>query len=189
VDHNLGETAMQRTIVQPPVLDGAALAELKHWLGISRPNEDAILTGLLDASLTICEAFTGKTPLRQTVEETIPLIGGWQEITARPVHDLTSAALIAADGSRQVLALEDTLEWRIAGSACIKLLRPLEGRGLALQVVVGIASDWAGLPAPLRHGIIRLAAHHFRDREGKPAAVPPASVTALWRPWRDVRLG
>lgn len=181
---------MQRTIVQPPVLDGAALAELKHWLGISRPNEDAILAGLLDASLTICEAFTGKTPLRQTVEEIVPLTGEWHELVSRPVHELTGATLIGADGSRQAIgALADTLEWRIAGNACVRLLRPLEGRGLALQLVVGIAADWTGLPAPLRHGIIRLAAHHFRDREGKPPAVPPASVTALWRPWRDVRLG
>lgn len=181
---------MQRTIVQPPVLDGAALAELKHWLGISRPNDDATLTGLLEASLTICEAFTGRSPLRQTVEEIVPLQGGWQELISRPVHDLDAAVLIAVDGTRQDIGpLADALEWRIGGSACVQLLRPFEGRGVALQLVVGIASDWAGLPAPLRHGIIRLAAHYFRDREGKPAAVPPASVTALWRPWRDVRLG
>jgi uncharacterized phiE125 gp8 family phage protein len=184
----MGETAMQRIIVQPPVPGEAALTELKHWLGISRPNEDTTLTGLLDASLTLCEAFTGKAPLRQTVEEIVPLTGGWQELVSRPVHDLTAATLIAADGSRTAQTLAEMLEWRIAGSACVRLLRPLEGRGLALQLVVGIAADWASLPAPLRHGIIRLAAHHFRERDGKPSAVPPASVTALWRPWRDVRL-
>jgi uncharacterized phiE125 gp8 family phage protein len=181
---------MHRTIVQPPVLGGAALAELKHWLGISRPNDDAALTGLLEASLTICEAFTGKAPLRQTVEEIVPLISGWQELVSRPVHNITAAAVIAADGTREVLALPSAaLEWRIAGNACVQLLRPFEGRGLALQLVVGIAQDWATLPAPLRHGIIRLAAHHFRDREGKSGAIPPASVTALWRPWRELRLG
>ena len=43
---------MQRTIVQPPVAGAPALAELKHWLGISRPNDDDALTALLDASLT-----------------------------------------------------------------------------------------------------------------------------------------
>jgi len=180
---------MQRTIVQPPVPGDAALAELKHWLGISRTNDDETLAGLLQTSLTICEAFTGKTPLQQTVEEVIALAGDWQELVSRPVSQLTSAALIKADGSRQTIAvLSDALEWRIAGNACVRLLRPYEGRGMALTLVVGIAGDWAGLPAPLRHGIIRLAAHHFRDREGKSLAVPPASVTALWRPWREVRL-
>lgn len=181
---------MQRTIVQPPVPGDAALAELKHWLGISRPNDDELLRGLLDGSLTICEAFTGKAPLRQMVEEIIPLTSFWHELTSRPVHEVIGAALIAEDGTRADFGpLADTLEWRIGSSACVRLLRPLEGRGLAVQVMVGIAADWSGLPAPLRHGIIRLAAHHFRDRDGKPAAVPPASVTALWRPWREVRLG
>jgi uncharacterized phiE125 gp8 family phage protein len=194
VNHILGDTAMQRTIVQPPMPGDAALAELKHWLGISRPNEDETLAQLLDASFTICEGFTGKTPLRQTVEEIIPLAGGWQELVSRPVREVTGAALIAADGTREVIAaLTDALEWRISGSACVQLLRPFEGQGLALQLVVGIAEDWSGLPAPLRHGIIRLAAHHFRHRDGtgetSASGVPPASVTALWRPWRDVRFG
>lgn len=181
---------MQRTIVQPPVPGDAALAELKHWLGITRPNEDGPLGQLLANSLAICEAFTGKTPLRQTVEETLPLVSGWQELVSRPVQTMTAAAVIAQDGTRTTLALNgDAIEWRIGTSACIRLLRPFEGRALAVQMVVGIAADWDALPAPLRHGIVRLAAFHFRDREGKPAAVPPASVTALWRPWREVRLG
>lgn len=183
---------MQRTIVQPPVPGEAALAELKHWLGISRPIEDETLAQLLATSLTICEAFTGKTPLSQTVEEVIPLAGGWQELTSRPVREVTGAQLIKADGTREVIAaLPDALEWRISGSACIQLRRPFEGQGMALQLVVGIAEDWSALPAPLRHGIIRLAAHHFRHRDGpgEASAVPPASVTALWRPWRDVRFG
>ena len=180
---------MQRIIVQPPVPGDSALAELKHWLGISRPNEDETLAGMLLTSLSVCEAFTGKTPLRQTVEETVPLVAGWQELVSRPVSELTSAALITEDGGRQTIAaLTDVLEWRIAGSACVQLLRPLAGRGLVLLLVVGIANDWVNLPPPLRHGVIRLAAHHFRSRDDKAAAIPPATVTALWRPWREVRL-
>lgn len=181
---------MQRTIVQPPVLGGAALAELKHWLGISRPDEDSALTRLLETSLTICEAFTGQAPLRQTVEEIMPICSGWHELVSRPVHQLISAAFIADDASRHPLPEPDyVIEFRAAGSACARLLRPLEGRGVALQLDVGIAEEWSALPPPLGQGIIRLAAHHYRDRDQKGSAVPPASVTALWRPWRGVRLG
>ncbi|MDZ4138576.1 MAG: hypothetical protein U1D66_06815 [Erythrobacter sp.] len=182
---------MERTILQPAALDGAALAELKHWLGISRPNDDAALIGLIDASLAICEAFTGKMPLAQTVEEIIAPHAGWQELASRPVREITGAAWIAADGTREALPLPtDALEWRIAVSACVQLLRPFEGRGIALQLVVGIADDWDSLPASLRHGVIRLAAHLYRerDRDGKAGAAVPASVTALWRPWRSTRL-
>lgn len=181
---------MQRTIVQPPAPGAAALAELKHWLAITRPDEDQTLVRLLDASLTICEAFTGKTPLRQTVEEIVPLTGCWQELVSRPVRVVTAAAVVAADGTRvPVTNLAEALEWRISGSACIRTRQPLDGDSLAVQLDVGIATDWTGLPPPLRQGIIRLAAHHFRDREGKASATPPASVTALWRPWREVRIG
>lgn len=182
---------MERIIVQPPVTGAAALAELKHWLGISRPGEDEVLAGLLEASIAICEAFTGTAPLTQTVEEVIAPRSGWQEITSRPVRAITGAALIAADGTRQALSQPtDVLEWRIAGSACVQLLRPFDGTGVAVQLVVGIADDWESVPAALRHGIIRLAAHHYRDRDRDPkaSAAPPASVTALWRPWRSVRL-
>lgn len=181
---------MQRTIVQAPVPGEPALAELKHWLGISRSNEDEALAQLIQSSLTICEAFIGKAPLRQSVEEIIPLTSTWHELVSRPVHDITGAALIAADGTREVIGIPaEALEWRLAASGCVRLLRPLEGEGIALQLLVGIASDWSALPAPLRQGIIRLAAHNFRDREGKASPVPPASVSALWRPWREVRLG
>lgn len=181
---------MQRTIVQPPMPGDAALAELKHWLGITRPNEDETLGALLATSLAVCEAFTGKAPLQQTVEEAVSLGAGWQELVSRPVRALIGAAVIAADGTREpVAALTEALEWRIASSACLRLLQPLSGQGLVVRLEVGIAAEWSGLPAPLRQGIIRLAAHHFRDRETKTSAVPPASVTALWRPWREVRLG
>ena len=180
---------MQRTIVQPPVPGSAALAELKHWLGISRPDEDAALTRLLETSLAICEAFTGQTPLRQTVEEIIDLEAQWSELASRPVQTLIGADLIAEDGSREALAdLQYVVEFRASGRACVKLLQPLEGRGVALRLTVGIAADWPSLPAPLAQGIIRLAAHHYRERDNKSSVVPPASVTALWRPWREVRL-
>lgn len=181
---------MMRTIVQPPIPGDAALAELKHWLGISRPNDDETLERMLQTSLTICEAFTGKAPLRQTVEEIVPLSRDWQELTSRPVVELIGAAHVAAGGLREdIIAPSDVLELRIGTTACVRLLSPFDGQAMALRLVVGIAEDWAGLPAPLRHGITRLAAYHFRDREGRDSAVPPASVTALWRPWREVRFG
>lgn len=180
---------MQRTIVQPPALGAAALAELKQWLGISRPDEDAVLTRLLETSLTICEAFTGKAPLRQTVEEIVPIRAGWHELVSRPVHQLLAAALIDNDAARVPLDEPDyAVELRASGSACVRLLQPLQGQAVALQLRVGIAEDWAALPAPLAQGIIRLTAHSYRDRDHRGSAVPPASVTALWRPWRDVRL-
>ena len=58
---------------------------------------------------------------------------------------------------------------------------------MCLTFTGAAASGWDDLDAPLRHGIVRLAAHQYRERDAG-AAVLPAAVIALWRPYRMVRL-
>ena len=58
------------------------------------------------------------------------------------------------------------------------------------QRLIGeLATDWNGIPAPLRQGIIRLVAHLFTHRDAADAGPPPTAVAALWRPWRVMRMG
>ncbi|OYW88988.1 MAG: hypothetical protein B7Z20_01255, partial [Sphingobium sp. 32-64-5] len=54
-----------------------------------------------------------------------------------------------------------------------------------VNLSAGMAQDWAALPDPLRQGVVRLAAHLFAQSASD---APPAIVTALWRPWRRMRL-
>jgi uncharacterized phiE125 gp8 family phage protein len=51
-----------------------------------------------------------------------------------------------------------------------------------------MAPDWTGLPEALRQGVVRLAAHFYTHRTAAEDEGPPAAVTALWRPWRRMRL-
>ena len=51
-----------------------------------------------------------------------------------------------------------------------------------------LAEDWAELPPGLNEGIIRFAAHLYRERDAAGSREPPAAVAALWRPWRELRL-
>lgn len=51
-----------------------------------------------------------------------------------------------------------------------------------------LADDWGEVAPPLNEGIIRFAAHLYRDREAASLREPPAAVAALWRPYRMVRL-
>ncbi|QDX27374.1 phage gp6-like head-tail connector protein [Sphingomonas suaedae] len=55
---------------------------------------------------------------------------------------------------------------------------------VAVSYEAGLADNWAGLPPPVAQGVVLLAAHLFEAR----GAQPPAVVTALWRPWRRMRL-
>ena len=181
---------MKRTIVTPAVLAPAALAELKEWLGISIASEDSALTTLLRASLESCEAFTGTMPLEAGCEELLPVCFDWVKLETRPVHAIAGVDAVLATGARSALAASAyAIDFGADGAGLVRVIDP----GLAQRIVVrftgGLAADWSALPEGLRHGVVRLAAHHYRLREGDAGELtPPAAVAALWRPWRRLRL-
>lgn len=181
---------MKRAIVVPALLAGAALDELKGWLGITTTSDDATLTALLRSALDMCEAFTGQMPLEALCEEMLPPSTGWQTLSTRPVMAITNIEGIEDGNIRSPISPDDyAIELNIDGSAKVRILRPMTHRRFAVRFTAGLATDWSELPEGLHHGVLRLAAHHFRQRDEsglRPA--PPAAVAALWQPWRRMRL-
>ena len=165
-----------------------ALAELKHWLGITRTADDAQLTALIGAGVEACERFTGLTPLASTIEEVRDASHEWTRLTTRPITRVVSVETLDSEGARSALS-EDEYDLHLSGdgSAQVRLRRgPFVSR-VVLTLEAGLASDWASLPDGLRHGILRFAV--FLHREGEQGAgEPPAAIAALWRAWRQVRL-
>ena len=51
----------------------------------------------------------------------------------------------------------------------------------------GMAENENAVPEPIRQGVLRLVAHLFTARDGE-GGDPPAAVTALWRPYRRLRM-
>ena len=181
---------MKRAIVAAATLAPAALAEVKDWLGITTNGEDASLTAQLRAALETCEAFTGTMPLVAECEEVLAICSDWQRLDARPVLAITEVAGIPAEGERFALAAGACeIDFRADGTGWIRVLDPGMAGRVAVRFTAGLATDWSALPDGLRHGVIRLAAHQYRQREaGDNGPVPPAAVAALWRPWRGPRL-
>ena len=181
---------MQRAIVVPPAPAPEALAELKQWLALTGPREDAALERLIGAALELCEGFTGQMPLEATCEEVLAATDGWQWLTTRPIQAVVAIEGVPAEGARFALASDAyMLELDPDGGGRIRVTRPGAAGRVAVRFVAGLAPTWADLPESLRHGVIRLAAHQHRSREtGVADPVPPAAVAALWRPWRIVRL-
>lgn len=181
---------MKRAIVIPAVLPSSALAEVKQWLGITTAHDDALLTGLLQSAIELCEAFTGIVPLECGYEEILPVSGQWCALSVRPVQAITGVEGITESGDRfTMVAGAYATELDTCGAGQVRVIAPGAARRLAVQFTAGVASTWSELPEPLRHGIVRLAAHQHRERESSGAApLPPASVAALWRPWRRVHL-
>jgi len=181
---------MKRAIVTPPTLPGAALAELKQWLAITTTRDDAGLSALLLTALDMCEAFTGQMPIESGCEEVLNVTSSWQTLATRPVQAITEVQGIPSDGPRFILPADNyAIALDADGTGSVMVMNPASAGRIAVRFTAGLASDWTGLPEPLRHGIIRLAAHQHRARDDDRAGpIPPASVVALWRPWRRMRL-
>jgi len=181
---------MKRAIVVPAIVAGAALDELKDWLAITTPRDDAVLTSLLHGALDMCEAFTGQMPLEALCEEVLPASAFWQKLQTRPVQAVAGLEGLLPDGTRFAVAPKDhAIELDADGGARVRLLRQVGTGRLAARFTAGMTANWTALPDGLRQGILRLAAHHYTQRAagGKDTA-PPAAVAALWRPWRRLRL-
>lgn len=180
---------MQRTIVAPVDLADTALDELKDWLAITTAREDTALLALLHASLGTCEAFIRQAPIETEFEEILPRMNSWQTLSTQPVRAITGLAALGDDGTRAALPVESYLiDLSFDGTGRIRITNQIAEKRLAVRFTAGIAADWESLPAALRHGVIRLAAHNFRQRENSEDNHPPAAITALWQPWRRMRL-
>jgi len=181
---------MKRVIISPPALAPAALAGLKDWLAITTPRDDAALETLLRAALELCEAFTGQMPLAAPCEEILPAATGWQALSTRPVQAIAGVDGVADDGARFIFepggyAIDMTAD----GRGLVRLSQRGPTDRIAVRFTAGMAAGWADLPEGIRHGAVRLAAHHYRQRDlDAMQSVPPAAVAALWRPWRRMRV-
>ena len=183
---------MKRAIVTPAPLPGAALEELRNWLGIRSAAEDAALQRLLRTAADMCEAFTGTMPLSATCEETLCASGEWQRLATRPVQAIVAVDALPAEGARRPLASGDyAVELDADGGGMVRLLRQGDAGRVVVRFIAGLAPDWSSLPEGLAHGILRLAAHDYRARDAGDngsGGTPPLAVAALWRPWRRLRL-
>ena len=170
----------------PPVM----LAEVKAYLRIATGEEDALLAGHVRSAAEACEAFTGRVLIERAIAETLPASPAWTRLGAAPVRAIESVAALEADWSERALAASDyAIDIDAAGEGWVRLLGRIEEKRIRVRYAAGLAADPNGIPEPLRHGVLRLAAHLYGQRDSGRPAEPPAAVTALWRPWRRLRLG
>lgn len=180
---------MGATIMETPPLP-VALAELKAFLRISVSEEDALLAGLVRAAAALCEAFTGRALIDRAVEEMVAASTARIRLGTGPVRAIGSVAAVDEAGAETPLGAEDfAAEIDAGGEGLVRLRRGIPARRLRISYRAGMAADWNGVPEMLRHGIIRLAAASYWRRGEAEEPEMPAAVTALWRPWRQLRFG
>lgn len=178
-----------RHIVAQAGFTGAPLAELKQWLAISGTRDDALLADLLASAAVLCERFTGIFPLTTTVAERLAASCEWEALASQPVVAVNRVSALAEDFTRRELAAEEfALQLAPGAAVLVRLTSPIAETPIEVELVAGAAGSWSELDQSLRQGIVRLAAHHYRERDEAAANSPPAAVAALWRPWRRLRL-
>ena len=166
-----------------PVLAGAdaqaAVAAVRAALRVSITDDDALIAALAETALGLAEQFTGQVLLRRAM--TLPMMAGtrWWPIAATPVVAVTGvtddAGVALAPGSWAADIDGDGSAW----------LRCDGSRRALVALTAGIANGWNELPAAIREGVALCAVHLFDARAD---AAPPAAITALWRPYRRMRL-
>lgn len=159
------------------------LGDLKAWLRIGPDGEDGVLERLLASASGLCEQFIGQWLVVREASEAVVADGSWQRLMARPVVTISGVEV----GGVALAPGAYAIDIDASGDGWVRA-RLMDGPGVVtVRYQAGMAADAEGLPEAIRQGIVRLAAEHFAARDGQDVT-PPAVVSALWRPWRRMRL-
>lgn len=170
-----------------------SLPEVQAFVRVERGEEEALLAGMVRTASALCEAFTNRVLIARSFSETLPVSGGWQRLTLSPVRSIDLVEAMTADGGAVALAATAyAVDIDASGDGWVRLTDTGTAVRVRVTASAGMASGTNEVPEPLRHGILRLVGHLFASRDGGGAAgaggEPPAAVTALWRPYRRMRL-
>lgn len=169
-------------------MDGAAnpivtLSEAQAFARVETGEEEALLAGLVRSASALCEAFLGQVVIARDFSERLPASMEWQRIKTVPVRSIEA---VASDGLALPLTAYAT-DVDSSGYGWVRVSDPAVTGMIEVSGSAGLAVSQNGVPEPIRHGVLRLVAHLFNARDGAGGEIP-AAVSALWRPYRRIRL-
>ncbi|MEO9599620.1 hypothetical protein [Parasphingorhabdus sp.] len=181
---------MSFPIADWPDVPADLIAEVRDFIRIDHQADDAAIDAFLRSAASLCEDFTGQMLIARSVTDMLPARQVWQKLKRLPVQSISAVERVAADGNPSILAVEDyAVDIDSDGIGWIKLQHGDGGSRIRVAYSAGVAPDWGDLPAGLRQGIVRMAGYFYANRDGVDAGGPPSAVTALWRPYRRMRIG
>jgi uncharacterized phiE125 gp8 family phage protein len=160
-----------------------AVAAVRAVLRVANDDEDALIAAFVETALGLAEQFLGQMLIVRTLR--VPVVGcaAWQRLAVAPVRAITGVETLAGVALR---AEAFAVDIDAACEGWVRVVQADAAAQVAVVVSAGLATGWAGLPAPIRQGAILLAAYLFDERDVGRA--PPVAVTALWRPFRRIAL-
>lgn len=163
------------------------MSEAQAFVRIETGEEEALLAGLIRTASGLCEAFINQVAVARDFALEVPASESWVRLPVTPVRAITDVSIV--DGGDAIAIAPDSYATDIDfnGDGWVRLT---SGDAARLRVAgrAGMAESENGVPEPIRQGVLRLIAHLFTARDGAAGGEPPAAVTALWRPYRRMRL-
>lgn len=171
----------------PATVTAAARDAARAQIRSGYSGEDAVIDTLAASALALAEAFLGQVLIVREFRAVLPVDSCWAVLPAEPVTAISAVEGLPAEGAAFAMPVGDyALDIDARGQGWVRVQNGGAAGRVRVTFTAGLAADWDGLPAPIRQGVLLLIAHLFDDRTA--AGAPPAAVTALWRPWRRVRI-
>ncbi|BCA59602.1 head-tail connector protein [Sphingomonas sp. HMP6] len=161
-----------------------AVAAVKAMLRVQLSDEDVLIAAFAETALGLCEQFIGQVAIRRTLRERMAVSASWRRLAAGPVRAISGVETL---GGVPLAVAAYAIDVDAAGDGWVRVSDAGADRQVAAVFEAGLAAGWADLPAPLRQGVVLLAAYLFDERDT--GSAPPVAVTALWRPFRRMALG
>jgi uncharacterized phiE125 gp8 family phage protein len=164
------------------------MSEAQAYVRIETGEEEAVLAGLIRSASALCEAFINQVVIAREFAVDVPATGCWERLPVTPVRSITQVASVDAMGVETVRPSSAyAIDIDSSGDGWVRAVQPASLTHLRVTGTAGIGDDENSVPEPIRQGVLRLVAHLFTARDGE-SGEPPAAVTALWRPYRRMRL-
>jgi uncharacterized phiE125 gp8 family phage protein len=164
------------------------MSEAQAYVRIETGEEEAVLAGLIRTASALCERFINQVVIARDFELDLSASGAWERLPLSPVRAITKVDAVDTSGSAVPLASGSyAIDIDSAGDGWVRTSIANGATRIRVSGSAGIADDENGVPEPIRHGVLRLVAHMFTSRDGE-GGEPPAAVTALWRPYRRMRM-
>ena len=164
------------------------MSEAQAYVRIETGEEEAVLAGLIRTASALCEAFINQVVITRQFEQELAASGTWERLPLTPIRAIASVEALDALGVANPLqSMAYSIDIDSSGDGWVRLTQATTASRLRVTGTVGISDDENGVPEPIRQGVLRLVAHLFTSRDADGGS-PPAAVTALWRPYRRLRL-
>ena len=159
------------------------LAEAQAFARIETNEEEALVAGMIRSASALCEAFLGQVVIARTFTEQLSASAEWKQLNSLPVRSIDAVT----SGGEPLAATAFATDIDSSGGGWVRVTDPAVTGPIEVSGTAGLAVSRNSVPEPVRHGVVRLVSHLFAGRDGENGEIP-AAVTALWRPFRRVRV-